>query len=205
MKREFEELRRNMTKSGSEYAILYIDEVDALAPQRGGANNHEESRRMLSELLQQVDGFGTQKGIILIASTNTPEVIDTAFLSRMEIAVEVPLPNLDGLAAILSLHFSKASVRAKRNIVASNVDFRKIAERLIGCSGRDIESIVNMTLRLKVQEDLKRDPKLNPFLPFITEEDIFKGIESSGKFNRNQPETQRVKTIRRIGFVMDDK
>lgn len=201
IRKEFDALRKDMEESSAEYAVLYIDEIDALAPSRSGSNLDEESRRMLSELLQQVDGFSTKKGIILIASTNTPDAVDNAFLSRMEMTVEMALPNTDGLTEIISLHFTKACVKAKRNIIAADVNFRRIANELRGCSGRDIESIVKTTLRLKAQDELKKDNKVKDAAPMITESDILKGIERTGKFVNPIDESKR-KVKHKIGFVI---
>ncbi len=199
----FMELRKIMDKWKMKHGIIYFDEVDALANSRQGSNSHEESRRFLSEVLQQLDGFDTKRGIIVIASTNDLKAIDPAFSSRMDMIIDVPLPNTEGLAAIMKLHFGYACELARRNLLANDVDFLRIAEKLNGYSGRDIENIVKTTLRIKARNDFKnRNPMLEPIPPQITQQDILEGIQQSGKAEIVRD--ARNMTRKKVGFVLDE-
>lgn len=188
MAKVFDELRKEMHLTGSANAVLYIDEVDAISQRRdpGGGEVGQENTRIISELLQQIDGYDTKPGIVLIASTNRPESLDGAFLSRMSAKVEVPLPNREGLISIMKLLFSKATLKAGRKLIPDNFNFDLIVPRMSGFSGRDINNVVKATL---LEKAIKRD------FSQITAEDIFIGIQNTGIGNT------RGEIRRRIGFL----
>ncbi|MGH8023352.1 MAG: ATP-dependent zinc metalloprotease FtsH [Limisphaerales bacterium] len=120
--------------------IVFIDELDAVGRQRGvriGAVN-DEREQTLNQLLVGMDGFEANAGIIILAATNRPEILDPALLrpGRFDRHVVVDVPDLEGRLAILKLH-----VRGK--LLASNIDLRKVAAQTPGLAGADLANVVN--------------------------------------------------------------
>jgi cell division protease FtsH len=122
--------------------IVFIDELDAIGKTRGGAagfvGGHDEREQTLNQLLVEMDGFDTSKGVIIMAATNRPEVLDPALLraGRFDRQVAVDKPDVRGREAILRVH-----VRAVR--LAPTVDLHVIAARTPGFAGADLANIVN--------------------------------------------------------------
>ncbi len=122
--------------------IIFIDELDAIgksrASGRGVLFNNEEREQTLNQLLAEMDGFDSSSGVIIMAATNTPEVLDQALLraGRFDRQIVVDRPDIDGREAILKLHARKVKL-------GSSVDMRKIAARTPGMVGADLANIVN--------------------------------------------------------------
>jgi cell division protease FtsH len=135
----FEQAKRS-AKAGGKGAIIFIDEIDAVGRQRfaGIGGGHDEREQTLNALLVEMDGFDTHVGVILIASTNRPDVLDPALLrpGRFDRQVVVPLPDLVGREAILKVH----AIKVKLDPV---VDFKTIAKQTTYFSGADLANLVN--------------------------------------------------------------
>ena len=130
----FEQARKNAP------CIIFIDEIDAVGRSRfsGIGGGHDEREQTLNALLVEMDGFDTQEGIIIIAATNRPDVLDNALLrpGRFDRQIVVDLPSLDGREAILKIH-------TKRIKLAKDADLRRIARGTPGFSGADLSNLVN--------------------------------------------------------------
>jgi len=120
--------------------LIFIDEIDAVGRQRGAGlgGGHDEREQTLNQLLVEMDGFESNEGVILIAATNRPDVLDPALLrpGRFDRQVVVPTPDLKGRLAILEVH-------TRRTPLAKNVDLEVIARGTPGFSGAALENLVN--------------------------------------------------------------
>jgi cell division protease FtsH len=151
---------RDLFKQAKEHApcIIFIDELDAIGRQRGvhvGAVN-DEREQTLNALLVEMDGFEPNAGVIILAATNRPEVLDRALLrpGRFDRQVVVDAPDLDGREAILKVH-------VKNKHLAADVDLRRIAAATAGLSGADLANLLNeaalLTARRHATEITQRD------------------------------------------------
>jgi len=120
--------------------IIFIDEIDAVGRHRGAGlgGGHDEREQTLNQLLVEMDGFEANEGVILIAATNRPDVLDPALLrpGRFDRQVVVPIPDLKGREAILKVHTRKVPL-------APSVDLTVLARSTPGFSGADLENLVN--------------------------------------------------------------
>jgi cell division protease FtsH len=133
---------RDLFEQGKKHApcIIFIDEIDAVGRLRGAGlgGGHDEREQTLNQLLVEMDGFDTTEGVILIAATNRPDVLDPALLrpGRFDRQVVVNRPDLKGRSEILKVHTKKVPL-------ASDVELDKIARGTPGFSGADLENLVN--------------------------------------------------------------
>lgn len=132
---------RDLFKQAVENApcIVFIDEIDAIGKSRDqGLGSNDEREQTLNQLLAEMDGFDSSKGVVIIAATNRPEVLDKALLrpGRFDRRIIVDLPDQQGRVDILKVH-------AKNVLMESNVDFEVIARATPGASGADLENIIN--------------------------------------------------------------
>jgi cell division protease FtsH len=133
---------RDLFEQGKKHApcIIFIDEIDAVGRLRGAGlgGGHDEREQTLNQLLVEMDGFDTTEGVILIAATNRPDVLDPALLrpGRFDRQVVVNRPDLRGRSEILKVHTKKVPL-------ASDVELEKIARGTPGFSGADLENLVN--------------------------------------------------------------
>ena len=143
---------RDMFKEAKRTApcILFIDEIDAVGRQRGTGlgGGHDEREQTLNQLLTEMDGFGANEGIIIIAATNRPDVLDPALLrpGRFDRQVTVSLPDANEREQILKVH-------AKNKILSSDVKLSSIAARTPGFSGADLENLLNEAALLAVRRN----------------------------------------------------
>ena len=143
---------RDMFKQAKQNApcLIFIDEIDAVGRQRGAGlgGGHDEREQTLNQLLTEMDGFGANEGIIIIAATNRPDVLDPALLrpGRFDRQVQVNLPDCKGRKEILAVH-------ARNKIFAKSVKLENIAERTVGFSGADLENLLNEAALLAVRRD----------------------------------------------------
>ena len=133
---------RDLFEEGKKHApcIIFIDEIDAVARRRGTGmgGGHDEREQTLNQLLSEMDGFDGSNGVIILAATNRPEVLDKALLrpGRFDRRVPVELPDLKGREAILKVH--SHDVR-----ISPNVDYHTVALATSGASGAELANIVN--------------------------------------------------------------
>lgn len=121
-------------------AIVFIDEIDAVGRHRGTGmgNGNDEREQTLNQLLVEMDGFGTNTGVIIMAATNRPDVLDPALLrpGRFDRQITVNKPDLKGREDILKVH-------ARNKPLAPDVDFSDVAKNTIGFTGADLENLLN--------------------------------------------------------------
>ncbi len=145
---------RDMFETAKKHApcIIFIDEIDAVGRHRGAGlgGGHDEREQTLNQLLVEMDGFEGNEGIILIAATNRPDVLDPALLrpGRFDRQVVVPLPDLKGREQILKVHMRKVPVD-------DHVDPRVIARGTPGFSGADLANLVNEAALFAARQDCK--------------------------------------------------
>lgn len=130
--------------------IVFIDEIDAVGRHRGAGigGGHDEREQTLNQLLVEMDGFDTNEGVILIAATNRPDVLDKALLrpGRFDRRVIINLPDIKGRYEILKVH-------AKKIKMDTSVDLMNLARSTPGCSGADLENILNESALLAARRD----------------------------------------------------
>lgn len=140
----FQQAKRNAP------CLIFIDEIDAVGRQRGTGlgGGHDEREQTLNQLLTEMDGFGANEGIIIIAATNRPDVLDPALLrpGRFDRQVTVNLPDVKGREEILAVH-------AKNKILAEGVTLKNLAKRTPGFSGADLENLLNEAALLAVRRN----------------------------------------------------
>ena len=132
--------------------LIFIDEIDAVGRQRGTGlgGGHDEREQTLNQLLTEMDGFGANEGIIIIAATNRPDVLDPALLrpGRFDRQVTVNLPDKNARMEILKVH-------AKNKILEKNITLEYLAKRTPGFSGADLENLLNEAALLAVRRNKK--------------------------------------------------
>ena len=132
--------------------LVFIDEIDAVGRQRGTGlgGGHDEREQTLNQLLTEMDGFGTNEGIIIIAATNRPDVLDPALLrpGRFDRQVTVSLPDKNARKEILAVH-------AKNKVLDKTVTLDNLAKRTPGFSGADLENLLNEAALLTVRRNKK--------------------------------------------------
>ncbi|WP_025272669.1 ATP-dependent zinc metalloprotease FtsH [Haloglycomyces albus] len=133
-------------------AIVFIDEIDAVGRHRGAGmgGGHDEREQTLNQLLVEMDGFDSRGGVILIAATNRPDILDPALLrpGRFDRQIPVDAPDKEGRSSILSVH-------AKGKPFVPNVNFDTIARRTPGFSGADLENVINEAALLTARHNEK--------------------------------------------------
>lgn len=133
-------------------AIVFIDEIDAVGRHRGAGlgGGHDEREQTLNQILVEMDGFETKESVIVIASTNRPDVLDPALLrpGRFDRRVTMDLPDINEREAILTIH-------TKNKPLAEGINLRRIAERTPGFSGADLANLVNEGAILATRRNLK--------------------------------------------------
>ncbi|KKR85005.1 MAG: ATP-dependent zinc metalloprotease FtsH 1 [Candidatus Uhrbacteria bacterium GW2011_GWF2_41_16] len=144
--------------------IIFIDEIDAVGRQRGAGlgGSHDEREQTLNQILVEMDGFDPHIGVIVIAATNRPDVLDPALLrpGRFDRQVVMDLPDINERLEILAIH-------AKNKPIESNIELRRVAERTPGFSGADLANLLNEAAIRAARHDRK----------IILMEDILDSIE----------------------------
>ena len=143
----FEQAKKNAP------CIIFIDEIDAVGRHRGvgTSGGHEEREQTLNQLLVEMDGFDGNEGIIIIAATNRPDVLDKALLrpGRFDRQIEVPLPDIQGREKILQVHMKKVPI-------SKEVDSKYIARGTPGMSGADLANLVNEAALLAARRNKRK-------------------------------------------------
>jgi cell division protease FtsH len=144
--------------------IIFIDEIDAVGRQRGAGlgGSHDEREQTLNQILVEMDGFDPNIGVIIIAATNRPDVLDPALLrpGRFDRRVVLDLPDINEREAILKIH-------AVGKPLAEDINLRRIAERTIGFSGADLMNVLNEAAIRAARQNAK----------MVTQEDVLLSIE----------------------------
>lgn len=159
---------RDLFKQAQEKApcIVFIDEIDAIGKKRGVSvqQGNDEREQTLNQLLNEMDGFDSSKGVIILAATNRPEVLDQALLrpGRFDRRIPLELPDLNGREAILNVHL-------KNIVVDENIDVTAIAKATPGASGAELANIVNEAALRAVRYD--RDK--------VIQEDLEEAVETT--------------------------
>ena len=157
---------RDLFKQANEKApcIVFIDEIDAVGKKResGQIGGNDEREQTLNQLLSEMDGFDSSKGVVILAATNRPESLDPALLrpGRFDRRIPVELPDLKGREDILKVHAAKIKI-------ADNVDFNAIARTAAGASGAELANIVNEAALRAVRDGRK----------FATQTDLMESVE----------------------------
>lgn len=130
--------------------IIFVDEIDAVGRQRGAGlgGGHDEREQTLNQLLVEMDGFGDRQGVILIAATNRPDILDPALLrpGRFDRQIPVSSPDLAGRKAVLKVHSAGKPF-------GPDVDFDGLAKRTVGMSGADLANVINESALLTAREN----------------------------------------------------
>ncbi|EPD49368.1 ATP-dependent zinc metalloprotease FtsH [Paenisporosarcina sp. HGH0030] len=133
--------------------IIFIDEIDAVGRQRGAGlgGGHDEREQTLNQLLVEMDGFGANEGIIIIAATNRPDILDPALLrpGRFDRQITVGRPDVKGREAVLQVH-------ARNKPLDEHVDLKSIAQRTPGFSGADLENLLNEAALVAARRNKKK-------------------------------------------------
>ncbi|MBU3205341.1 ATP-dependent zinc metalloprotease FtsH [Clostridium algidicarnis] len=142
----FEQAKKNAP------CIIFIDEIDAVGRQRGAGlgGGHDEREQTLNQLLVEMDGFGANEGIIMIAATNRPDILDPALLrpGRFDRQIMVGAPDVKGREEILQIH-------TKNKRLSENINLKVLAKRTPGFTGADLENLTNEAALLTVRKDKK--------------------------------------------------
>ena len=174
--------------------IIFIDEIDAVARRRGTGmgGGHDEREQTLNQLLVEMDGFGVNEGIIVMAATNRVDILDPAILrpGRFDRKVMVGRPDVKGREEILSVH-------AKGKPLSEEIDLRQIAQTTAGFTGADLENLLNEAAIIAAKEDRK----------FLKQEDIKKafvkvGIGSEKKSRVISEKEKRITAFHEAGHAI---
>ena len=135
--------------------IVFFDEIDSIAPVRGAGSDSHVTERVISQLLTELDGLEELQGVVIIAATNRPDILDTALLrpGRFDRLLEVPSPDLEARKAIFKIHTEKKPL-------AGDVSIDVLAGKTEGYTGADIAAVCNEAVMLAIREYLKGDGKL---------------------------------------------
>ena len=174
----FEEAKKNAP------CIIFIDEIDAVARRRGTGmgGGHDEREQTLNQLLSEMDGFDTSKGIVILAATNRPEVLDKALLrpGRFDRRVVVEKPDLKGRVDTLKVH-------SKNVKMDETVDFDELALATSGAVGADLANMINEAALMAVKEGRE----------FVSQSDLFAAVELvfAGKEKKDRILTEKEKKV----------
>ena len=174
----FEQAKKSMP------CIVFIDEIDAVGRQRGAGlgGGNDEREQTLNQLLVQMDGFDANEGVIIIAATNRPDVLDPALLrpGRFDRQIVVNIPDVSGREKILQVH-------ARNKPISKEVDFQNVARLTSGFSGADLENLLNEAAILAARANS----------PYINVNDISEGINKviMGPQKKSRIVTERDKKI----------
>ena len=184
---------RDLFKQAQEKApcIIFIDEIDAIGKSRDTAMGNDEREQTLNQLLTEMDGFDSDKGVVILAATNRPESLDKALLrpGRFDRRIQMELPDLEGRKAILQVHL--------KDIKHDKIDLDIVGRATAGSSGADLANIVN--------EAALRAVRLHK--PAVTTEDLEESVEVviAGEQRKGaviSPEEKKIISYHEIGHAM---
>ena len=176
---------RDLFKQASQQSpcIIFIDEIDAIGKSRDNQmSSNDEREQTLNQLLAEMDGFDSSKGVVILGATNRPEILDKALLrpGRFDRRINVELPDLKGRVDILNLH-------AKKVKMSSNVDIKRIAAITPGAAGADLANMINEAALHAVRMDRKE----------VIQEDLMEAVEVviAGKEKKDRIMSEKEKRI----------
>ncbi|MEM0121037.1 MAG: AAA family ATPase, partial [Thermoprotei archaeon] len=151
--------------------IIFFDEIEALAPVRSAEDNHV-TERLVSQLLTELDGLVKLNGVVVMAATNRPELVDPALLrpGRFDKILYVPLPDLSARSAILKLYVNK-------HTHDDDIDYLKLAQLTDGYSGADLKGVVDRAVQLAIREYVELKEK-NGAEPKLRAEHLFEALKT---------------------------
>jgi len=174
-------------------SIIFFDEIDAIAPVRGsGVGDSNVTERVISQLLTEMDGLEELRGVVVIAATNRPDIVDPALLrpGRFDKLLYIPPPDLEARKEILKIH-------TRKKPLADDVDLDEIAKRTEGYTGADLEAVCNTAVMLAIREHIAKSG--NP-------EEARKNAEKLKVYRRHFEEAlRRVKPISQRELEMYEK
>ncbi len=174
--------------------IIFIDEIDAVGRQRGAGlgGGHDEREQTLNQLLVEMDGFGANEGVIMIAATNRPDILDPALMrpGRFDRQVVVGYPDLKGREEILKVH-------ARGKPLAPDVDLETIAKSTAGFTGADLENLLNEAALLAARRDLH-----SITMPEIEEATIKVVVGTEKKSHRMTDKEKRLTAYHEAGHAV---
>jgi cell division protease FtsH len=177
-------------------AIIFIDEIDAIGRARGKnsvQNSNDERENTLNQLLTEMDGFGTDTGVIILAATNRPDVLDSALLrpGRFDRQISIDSPDLNGREAIFKVHLKPLKK------LAADVDVKKLAAQTPGFAGADIANICNEAALIAARKN-KKEVELQDFQDSIDR--VIGGLEKKNKLI--SPEEKEIVAYHEAGHAI---
>jgi transitional endoplasmic reticulum ATPase len=137
--------------------IIFMDEIDSIAPVRGGEADSHVSERVISQMLTEIDGLQSLHNVVVIAATNRPDMLDPALLrpGRFDRLVKIPTPDMEGRRQILKIHTAKKPL-------AADVDLEELARKTDGYSGADLAALTNEAVMLAIRALVAKKKDLTP-------------------------------------------
>jgi transitional endoplasmic reticulum ATPase len=166
--------------------IVFFDELEAIAGIRGGGENNNVSERVISQLLSEMDGIEELRGVVVMAATNRPDLLDTALLraGRFEVRLDLPEPDLAARRKVFEVH-------SRNKPLADDVSLDKLAEDSQGLNGSDIESVCRRAAMESIRHSVEAGGTPEEMVPKqITAVDFERAIEAVRKL---RPTTEPVK------------
>jgi transitional endoplasmic reticulum ATPase len=181
--------------------VIFFDEIDSIANERGSSNDNEVSERMVSQLLTELDGLEELSDVVVIAATNRPDIIDSALIrtGRLEKTIEVDLPNQKERKDIIDIH-------TKNMPIEEDVDIEEISELTEGFTGSDIEALcreaamIKMRRLIKENNDIKKE-KLRESK--VSNKDFDKALENVSKSLKEEEIEMYNKISERVSEIDD--
>lgn len=156
---------------GAVPCIIFFDEIDAIAPVRGGGSDTGVTERVIAQLLTEMDGLEELEGVIVLAATNRIDIIDKALLraGRFDLLIELPLPDLEARKEIIAVH-------SRKKPLAKDVSLKECAEETEGFTGADLEAVCSRAAIFAIRDFVMKDRELSTFV--ITKKHVTAAIKA---------------------------
>ncbi|PTD94388.1 AAA family ATPase, partial [archaeon SCG-AAA382B04] len=145
--------------------VLFFDEIDSIAPKRGGGQQNRVTERVVNQLLTEMDGMEGLEDVVIVAATNRPDIIDPALLrsGRFDRRIYIPVPDKQSREKILEVHTQEMPL-------ADDVDLERLATQLEGYVGSDIQSLTREAAMLALRDDMETEEIKNKYFQEAMEE-----------------------------------